>query len=105
MTPKRPSWRSDKRSSTERGYGYKWQKARLAYLQANPLCAYCAKVGRVTAANVADHIIPHQGNQELFWSVDNLQPLCSPCHNGTKAEEEGRHAAKAKFDGDGRGVW
>ena len=104
-TTKRPSWRSDKRSSQERGYTYAWQKARLAYLKEHPLCAYCAKAGKVVAANVVDHRTPHQGNQELFWSVQNWQPLCSHCHNGTKAEEEGRHRVKAKFDAQGRVVW
>ena len=106
-TGKQPSWRGDKRNSNERGYTYQWQKARLAYLQANPLCVYCAalKPRRVVAATVVDHVVPHQGDQELFWSVDNWQALCAPCHNGVKAEEEGRHRVKVKFDAAGRVVW
>lgn len=107
-TGKQPSWRADKRSSSERGYTWAWTKARNAYLQANPLCVYCAamKPPRVTAAKVVDHIIPHQGDQTLFWdSESNWQALCAPCHNGVKAEEEGRHKVKAKFNADGRVVW
>lgn len=104
---KQPSWRTAKGSSSERGYGYAWQQARLRFLAANPLCVMCLAMQppRVTAANVVDHIVPHQGNQELFWDEANWQALCSPHHNGEKAEIEGRHRAKAKFDADGRVVW
>lgn len=51
------SWR-DGKSSTQRGYGYKWQKARERFLSLNPLCVYCERVNRVTAATVVDHVIP-----------------------------------------------
>ena len=108
MTSRQPSWRTDKRSSTERGYTWAWTKARNAYLKDNPLCVMCMamKPSKVTAANVVDHIKPHQGNQELFWdSEGNWQSLCAPHHNGEKAEIEGRHKARAKFDADGRVIW
>lgn len=83
-----PSWRTNKTSSTQRGYGYKWQKARLRFLTENPLCCYCQEQGRVTPATVVDHKIPHQGDQDLFWSRDNWQPLCTSCHSGAKQREE-----------------
>ena len=47
----------------------------------HPLCAECQRHGRVTAATVVDHIIPHRGNMELFWDRDNWDSLCAPCHN------------------------
>ena len=28
-----------------------------------------------------DHIIPHRGDQKLFWDRSNLQPLCEHHHN------------------------
>lgn len=104
---KQPSWRTAKGSSTERGYGYAWQKARARFLQAHPLCVMCQamKPPRVTAAEVVDHIIPHKGDQELFWLDSNWQALCKPHHDRDKAEQEGRHKARAKFDADGRVVW
>ena len=105
---KQPSWRTAKGSSSERGYGYKWQKARAAFLQEHPLCVMCQamKPPRVTAAEVVDHIIPHKGDQALFWdSESNWQSLCAPHHNGEKAEQEGRHKARAKFDAGGRVIW
>jgi len=82
------SWRTDKQTSTQRGYGYKWQKARETYLRSHPLCVYCEREGRVTAATVVDHKVPHRGDQELFWCQDNWQSMCKPHHDGQKQREE-----------------
>lgn len=76
--------------STARGYNYKWQQARERFLKANPLCCYCYRNERVSIATIVDHIIPHRGDQALFWDESNWQPLCKPCHDSVKAKEEGR---------------
>ncbi|WP_371738619.1 HNH endonuclease [Alcanivorax quisquiliarum] len=81
------SWRSGK-TTAQRGYGGKWQRERLRYLTANPLCRYCEAEGRVVEATVVDHIIPHRGDQKLFWNRKNWQPLCKPCHDSVKRAEE-----------------
>lgn len=83
------SWRTGK-TTTERGYDGRWRKARDGYLRRHPLCAYCEREGKVTAATILDHVIPHLGNMQMFWDRDNWQPLCKPCHDVTKAREEGR---------------
>jgi phage terminase small subunit len=59
-------------SSSERGYGWRWQKASKAYLRANPFAVDWFKRhgGRVYAAEVVDHIIPHRGDRarsRTFW--------------------------------------
>ncbi len=59
------SWRSGMTSS-QRGYDYRWQKARERYLRDHPLCVYCERNGRTAAASVVDHIISHRGDKELF---------------------------------------
>ena len=82
------SWRHSGMTSAQRGYGYQWQKARAKFLHENPLCVYCEREGRITAATVVDHIEPHRGNQELFWDKNNWQSLCAHCHNSVKAKEE-----------------
>lgn len=41
----------------------------------------CLAMNRQTPATVVDHIIPHCGNSQLFWSTDNYQSLCPTCHN------------------------
>ena len=68
-------------SAAERGYDRRWQKAREIYLRKHPLCVKCRAAGKLTPATVVDHIIPHRGNQQLFWDESNWQPLCENCHN------------------------
>ena len=81
----------DKRrqSSHERGYSYQWRKARQLFLLESPLCIECEKQGRLTAATVVDHIVPHKGDQFLFWDESNWAPLCTSCHNRKTAREDG----------------
>ena len=81
------SWRAGK-TTTERGYGYRWQKYRVRFLQEHPLCAMCKALGMVTGASVVDHITPHNGDESLFWSGANHQALCKPCHDGAKQRED-----------------
>lgn len=64
-----------------------WQKTRLAQLYAEPLCRFCEQMGRTTAANVADHVVPHRGDEYLFY-YGELQSLCEPCHAITKQRLE-----------------
>lgn len=87
-------------SARERGYNSRWEKARKTYLMRNPLCIMCKREGRVTAATVVDHIIPHKGDTALFWDTENnWQPLCAPHHDRDKQREErGRFQA---VDADG----
>lgn len=86
------SWRGSKQSSRERGYTWKWEKARKIYLQAHPLCCFCERDGRITVATVVDHKVPHEGDQKLFWDQKNWQPLCRSHHSGEKQREENRNA-------------
>ena len=72
----------------DRLYGRRWREARQAFLASHPLCVFCDQLGRVTAASVVDHIVPHKGRETLFWDTTNWQSLCQPCHDGAKAELE-----------------
>jgi len=40
-------------------------------------------------ADVVDHIIPHRGNQKLFWDTKNWQAMNHVCHNRKTAREDG----------------
>lgn len=78
------SWRKAGATSTERGYSYKWQQASKAFLAVHPLCQCedCQEgAKRVTVATVVDHIVPHRGNQTLFWTRSNWQAMAKPCHD------------------------
>lgn len=100
----------DRRRGTaaQRGYGSKWQRYRLRFLRRQPLCVRCQAEGRVTAAQVVDHVQPHKGDPVLFWSVTNHQALCKSCHDRKTAREDGafgRPAADPKttnLGGEGR---
>lgn len=71
----------EQRRAEDRGYTQKWRKASRRYLQGHPLCVQCLKRGRYVRATVVDHIVPHRGDQVLFWDQDNWQALCKPCHD------------------------
>lgn len=71
-------------TAQQRGYNYKWQQARLAYLRKHPLCVMCAKEGYVVIADVVDHVEPHRGNMKIFWDSSRWQGLCFHHHNSTK---------------------
>lgn len=81
------SWRSGKTTS-ERGYGFKWQKARADFLKRHPFCRMCEEGGLIIEATVVDHRIPHRGDQALFWDKTNWQSLCAPHHSGEKQRQE-----------------
>ena len=71
----------ERESAGKRGYDSKWRAARMRFLRHHPLCAECMRQGRITPATVVDHIVPHRGNERLFWDETNWQPLCKSCHD------------------------
>lgn len=85
------SWRTPTQTSTQRGYGYAWQQARARYLYDHPLCVMCESAGRVTAATVVDHSIPHRGDMTLFWQSGHWQALCK-LHHDSEAQRRDRAA-------------
>lgn len=106
VAPTADSWRAGK-TSTERGYGYKWQQARREFLMANPFCVRCLAAAGLSDtpadqviiaaaerklptpwATVVDHKVPHRGDQKLFWDRSNWQALCSTHHSRDKQREE-----------------
>ncbi len=105
-------------SAHARGYGKRWDKASRAWRVRHPLCGdrrpdavrpdvwSCASRGTVQPGSVTDHIIPHRGDQVLFWDPRNWQTLCESCHN-RKSQSEGRgdsFLTKASA-GDSLGCW
>lgn len=58
----------------------RWFALRAQVLNANPLCVACQREGRVTIAKEIDHVIPHRGDERLFWNLGNLAGLCSTHH-------------------------
>ena len=81
--------RDNRGSSTERGYGSRWQRRRAAFLKKNPLCIECKRDGRTEAATRVDHIDPHKGDPVKFWDEDNWQPMCQHHHDSKTARQDG----------------
>lgn len=59
----------------------------------------CLDRGETKAASVSDHVIPHRGDERLFWEGE-LQSLCKPCHSRLKQREE-IHGQSDTLDADG----
>lgn len=67
-----------------------WLRLRAYVLADEPMCRMHKAMGRMVPAEDVDHIIPiNKGGPEL--DIENLQPLCHPCHSiKTAAERAGR---------------
>lgn len=78
----------------------RWRTARKRFLNANPLCKEHKERGLVVEATIVDHIIPHRGNERLFWDENNWQSLCKPCHDSHKQRfERSGHVVGCGLDG------
>ena len=49
----------------------RWKRARRLFLQTHPLCRMCEQRGRVSLATTVDHVVPHRGDEALFWDEQN----------------------------------
>jgi 5-methylcytosine-specific restriction enzyme A len=89
-TTARPANGRQRETSTARGYDRRWREARLSHLAEQPLCVACQRADppRVEPATVVDHVVPHRGDQGLFWDRDNWQSLCKRCHDQKTAAGE-----------------
>lgn len=67
-----------------------WRRLRLWQLRREPICKFCKRNGTLTEADTVDHVKPHKGNIDLFFSRDNLQSLCKSCHSSSKQRIEKR---------------
>lgn len=96
-------WRTSNMTTAERGYGYRWQKARERHLRAHPLCARCEAENppRITAATIVDHRIPHRGDMVLFWDETNWDSLCASHHSSDKQREENGKPARRRIGANG----
>lgn len=58
----------------------RWTRLSLAFRTEHPLCAECARQGRVRAATCVDHITPYPLCKD-FYDRSNLQSLCDECNH------------------------
>lgn len=71
-----------------------WKAIRTDQLQREPLCERCKKRGKIIAATVVHHLVPHKGDWTLFVKGP-FASSCKPCHDGAEQQIEriGFHAA------------
>ena len=88
-------------TSCQRGYDARWQKARLAYLREHPLCECdgCKLAGIIRPSEVVDHVIPHCGDQLLFWDERNWKAMAKSCHDRKTATSDGGFGSVRKGGG------
>ena len=73
---------NERRSESDKFYGTaRWRKLSLYFRKLHPLCANCKAEGRVTPAQVVDHIEPYKLRPDLATEWSNLRALCHACHN------------------------
>jgi 5-methylcytosine-specific restriction enzyme A len=70
----------------------RWRLLREGQLAAEPECRMCKAQGVEMPATVCDHVIPHRGDETLFWSGP-FQSLCARHHSSDKQREERALAA------------
>jgi len=58
-----------------------WQRLRTAQLTRDPLCACCTYEGRLTAAEIVDHVFPWKSYGPEAFRNNLFASLCVPCHS------------------------
>ena len=60
----------------------KWKALQLSQLRNYPQCVKCGE-----KATEVHHVIPHRGNEDLFYDPSNLVSLCHTCHSEETRKE------------------
>jgi 5-methylcytosine-specific restriction endonuclease McrA len=69
-------------------------RRRAHQLRIEPLCRICLEAGRVVPANVADHVVSHNGDYTAF-RLGEQRSLCAPCDNALDRFNRPRFAVNA----------
>jgi len=75
-------------NSRQRGYTARWEREAASFKADHPLCRGCLAVGRVSPAELVDHVEPHRGDQDLFWDQSKWQSSCRWHHDVVKQRLE-----------------
>jgi len=74
-----PNVRADRPSSTARGYGADYRRARRQLLENNPSCWWCGR-----PATTADHDPPLSSARSPAEWIGRLVPACARCNYGRR---------------------
>lgn len=70
----------------------RWKKLREEVLRDSPYCEICGSI-----ATDVHHIVPHNGDPELFYDRTNLVSICSSCHSKETQKESEQRKQRPKF--------
>ena len=85
--PKRKPFEGYRHHNTEVYQSTAWRKLRAIKLDEGPMCEECARAGRLTPAQMVDHIVTiNKGGDAL--DKNNLQSLCNACHARKSAKDK-----------------
>lgn len=80
--PDKKDGRYHRERSHDLYHTFRWTKVSAAWRAAHPLCAECARQGKITPAQHTDHIVPWPVcGEQGFFDTNNLQSLCAACNN------------------------
>ncbi len=74
-------------SSTRRGYDYRWQKVRAAFLRAHPVCQIRTRCNGEAATEVDHKVAIADGGAN--YDHGNLRASCKRCHSRKTVLEDG----------------
>ena len=70
----------------------RWRRKSDFILRRDPVCQKC----QVALSECADHIVPRKLRPDLAWDDDNLQGLCSDCHNRKRSLERAEYLKRSR---------
>ena len=77
----------------------RWQKVRkIVLIRDNYLCQVCLRHGLITSANTVHHKIKLREDLNKAFDLDNLESVCSSCHNKEHPDRNSRGKKYAKQD-------
>lgn len=91
----KPDYRSPEAEQYRKHYKTaRWQKLRWSILVRDMFtCQRCKRIEIDTSKLHCDHVTPHKGDEQAFWSGP-FATLCHACHNSAKQSEERTGKAK-----------
>ena len=80
-TPARAAPKTDRREKDALYSSAAWRQIRAAQLSAHPLCQCCQSEGRLTAAEVVDHVFRWKDYGEQAFRLNLWNSLLAACHS------------------------
>lgn len=78
----------------------KWKAMRAEKLKQNPFCEKCG-----APATDVHHIIPHNGDRDLFFDFGNLMSICFDCHQKETQREARERKARYRRQRERPELW